>query len=285
MSGLERRESFAPGSPCGLREMIRISLPYIWSLAQELEPLANLPEKDVPAIDVLIPLFTANNALQTLSGSLFGPYLRTSFALAQQLSTLLISVTANTDYSRNVSQFELWQIRQTFGQYKTALLAELGTFNSYFVTAKGPYDMFSLLAFGENLFPADLASKVPEAIIDIKEAAKALCFEVPTACGFHTFRATESVLRRYYSLETGGAAAPRIRNIGVYLHALKQAKKGDPKILASLKQMADLHRNPVIHPEVVLTTEEAIAILGIARSVVTAMLAKLPVIPPTTSTP
>jgi hypothetical protein len=145
--------------------------------------------------------------------------------------------------------------------------------------------MYSLLIVGESLFPLDLAIKVPEAIVDAREAAKALCYEVPTACGFHIFRATESVLRKYYTHVTEGKAAPKVRSIGVYLSALKQSAKGDQKILASLKQMTDLHRNPLIHPEVVLTTEEAIATLGIARSVITAMLVVLPAQPPTTSSP
>jgi hypothetical protein len=102
--------------------------------------------------------------------------------------------------------------------------------------------------------------------------------------GFHAFRVTESVLRKYYSHVTGGQAQPKVRNIGVYLNALKQSNKGDAKILAALKQMTDLHRNPLIHPEVILTTEESIATLGIARSVITAMLTVLPVQPPTTTT-
>jgi hypothetical protein len=83
---------------------------------------------------------------------------------------------------------------------------------------------------------------------------------------------------------TGGKAPPKVRNIGVYVNAMRQSGHGDPKILAVLKQMADLHRNPLIHPETVLTTDEALAILGIARSAVTAMLAVLPSLPPTTTT-
>ncbi len=51
---------------------------------------------------------------------------------------------------------------------------------------------------------------------------------------------------------------------------------------ASLQQLARLHRNPIIHPEVILTVDEAITILGIVRSVIGAMLAVLPDVPPTT---
>ena len=179
--------------------------------------------------------------------------------------------------------YELWSIQNAYAQYKTALLAELGTFNTYFVTQKGAFDMYSLLGFGETLFPAELGTKVPEALADAREAAKALAYEVPTACGFHTFRVTESVLRKYY-VHVTGKRPPRVRNIGVYLNSLKQTKKGDEKIVTALKQMTDLHRNPLIHPEAILTNEEAIATLGIARSAITAMLAALPVPPPTTTT-
>ena len=157
-------------------------------------------------------------------------------------------------------------------------------FNSYFVTQKGGFDTVSLLAYGENLFPTDLGSKVPEAIVDAREAGKCLAFEISTACGFHAFRATESVLRRYHAHVTGGAAPPKLRTLGVYIKSLTSSGKGDPKVLASLKQMTDLHRNPIAHPEAVLTTEEAISILGVSRSAIGAMLAVLPVIPPTTGT-
>jgi hypothetical protein len=84
---------------------------------------------------------------------------------------------------------------------------------------------------------------------------------------------------------TGGIAPPKVRNIGVYLESLKRLKKGDPKVIASIKQIADLHRNPLIHPETVLTMEEAISIMGISRSAVAAMLVEIPTIMPTTAVP
>jgi hypothetical protein len=253
-----------------------------------LEPLASLPVGRVVKYgEIFLPLASAEASLNTLiTSSLFSAYLRSSQVLSRQLLSAIQSHTGQVgDFDRELGLYDLWSVKNLYEQYKVALLAELGSFNAYFVTAKGGFDMYSLLISGELLFPLDLATKVPEAIVDVREAAKALCYEVTTACGFHIFRATESVLRKYYGHVTGGAAPPKVRNIGVYLNALKQAGKGDPKILASLKQMTDLHRNPLIHPEVVLTLEESIATLGIARSVVTAMLAVLPVQPPTTSIP
>ena len=47
-------------------------------------------------------------------------------------------------------------------------------------------------------------------------------------------------------------------------------------IVEAIKQMTKLHRNPLVHPEVILRTEEAIGIIGMARSAIAAMLAALP---------
>jgi len=41
----------------------------------------------------------------------------------------------------------------------------------------------------------DVPAKVPSALFDAREAGKCLAYELPTACGFHIFRATESATR------------------------------------------------------------------------------------------
>jgi len=220
------------------------------------------------------------------AGSLYAPYLRSSTPFA---SVLLESIRSlididNLNLSKDIPIFGCSNVKYQFDQYKIALLAELGSLNAYFVTKKGSHDTYTLLSSGEELFPNDLGTKVPEAVFDIKEAAKCLAFELPTACGFHTFRALESVVRKYYSHVTGGAATPKVRNLGVYINAIRQSGKGDARVLAALKQITDLHRNPLIHPEAVLGNEEAITILGIARSVAGTMLAELPPVPQTTAT-
>ncbi|MGA2818471.1 MAG: hypothetical protein ABSE67_19720 [Xanthobacteraceae bacterium] len=104
----------------------------------------------------------------------------------------------------------------------TALLAEVGTFPAYFVSQKGGFDTLTLLDQPSRMFPTDLASKMPEAMFDIGEAGKALCYETPTACGFHVFRAVETVLRRYYHNVTGSNIQPKVRNIAVYIYAMRQ---------------------------------------------------------------
>jgi hypothetical protein len=133
--------------------------------------------------------------------------------------------------------------------------------------------MFNVAAF----FPADLSPKVPEAIDDFQQATKCLAFELPTACGFHLHRGTESVLHRYWDAVTGGKDRPRNRNIGDYLAALDQQNLGDARLKSSLRDLKDLHRNPLIHPEHSLkSVDDAISLFGIVRTVVTEMLKAIP---------
>jgi hypothetical protein len=74
-----------------------------------------------------------------------------------------------------------------------------------------------------------------------------------------------------------------MRNIMVYVRTIRDAKCGDEKILSVIEHMSKLHRNPIAHPEVALSLDEAMSTLGMARSVVTAMLSALPVPPQTTT--
>jgi hypothetical protein len=57
---------------------------------------------------------------------------------------------------------------------------------------------------------------------------------------------------------------------------MEDKKKGSPKVIAALKQIASLHRNPLIHPEDSLTVDQAVGLIGICVSAVNQMLAEMP---------
>lgn len=64
---------------------------------------------------------------------------------------------------------------------------------------------------------------------------------------------------------------------GAEQSALEQKKAGDPAVLSALKDMKDLHRNPLIHPEHFLeTVDDAIALVGGIQAVVVPMLKAIP---------
>ena len=265
--------------------MLPISLPYVIQLSDQLERLTELPEEDVDRWPAVLPLFIASGALrQLLSESIYSRYLRSSRGLGEELLAMLDRHTVGEDKDREqIQSHDLWLIKSKYGEYRIVLLSELGSLATFFVTQKGGFDTAALLWEGETLFSEELGTKVPEAVFDAKEAAKCLAFEVSTAAGYHLFRVTECVLRRYYSHVTGGSPHPKHRNIGVYLRAMRSVGAGDPRIIESLQQLSDLHRNPLIHPEIALTPDEALALAGMARSVTTAMMAKMPIPPQTTS--
>ena len=68
-----------------LGPMIRISLPFIFRLADQMEGITSLPDKDAPWADVWIKIFMAEAAVEALvTSSLYAPYLRTSYTSAQE---------------------------------------------------------------------------------------------------------------------------------------------------------------------------------------------------------
>ena len=172
----------------------------------------------------------------------------------------------------------LWSIHHDREQFKSVFFAELSVLPAFLATGKEGYDVNTLIDEGQKLFPALTISKCPEAESDMREAGKALAFELATSCGFHIFRVTESVFKRYWDHVSGGDDRSNF-TIGYYAKELENKNLGDKKIWETLKQLASLHRNPLIHPEVNLTVEEAIDTLGIARSVIAAMLRVMPDIP------
>jgi len=268
--------------------VIRISLPYIYQLASVLEQLENVNSID-DGPEAFFLLSSAKHRIEALlEASVFGENIRSSRDLADQLIGHLSAEIDKAEAKDTLGEYSLddfaaYLIKDGFEQFKIAFLAELNILPSYFVSQKGGYDTEVLISRGENIFPASLYAKVPEATFDAAEAGKALAFEMPTACGFHTFRSLEAVVRRYFTHVTGGQATPKVRSLGTYIAALKKSGKADDKILGALVQLKDLHRNPLIHPDAVLTNEEAVTTVGLACSAMQSMLNVLQMAEPTTT--
>jgi hypothetical protein len=109
---------------------------------------------------------------------------------------------------------------------------------------------------------------------DIAEAGRCLAFELPTAAAFHLTRAAESVIREYYGLIVGTLPKVKQRNWGAYIKKLRE-HGADQRILAALDQIKDLHRNPILHPELQLELDEAISLVGIIESAISSMVAEI----------
>lgn len=261
--------------------MLRVSIPWMLNVSSAMERLDLVSAG--PLQNSWYILFNANAQLEALFDlSIYRPHLRISREKATQLRDAIQAVLAGqTDATRQISEAERLRIQYATNDFRSVFLSEIGVLPVFLASEKEGYDLHVLIDSGERLFPSDLLQKAPEAMEDCRQAGKALAYELATACGFHVFRVTESVLKRYWDYMSR-KQRPNLETLGNYAAELEKGSFGEAKIWESIKQMTKLHRNPLIHPEVLLTVEEAIGIVGIARSVVGAMLYVLPDVPPTT---
>jgi hypothetical protein len=256
-----------------VRDMIPIDGFYLYSSGYQIHPLSEM-KGNAPFQDWHIPLLIGQGAVETLlEKSIY--QLKFSKAVGQKLLDAIKALTLDGDRTNDINMYEAYLVTSALSEFETVLTAELSQLNIFMVVKKRGYDTSDLVHKGWVLFPDEIVTKVPESLPDLGYAARCIAFELPTAAGFHMHRANESVLHHYYDAVTGGAARPTSRNIGDYLTALRT--QGDQKILSALKDLKDLHRNPLIHPEHTLeSVDEAIALLGSIQAAVVLMLREIP---------
>ena len=74
--------------------------------------------------------------------------------------------------------------------------------------------------------------------------------------------------------------------MGDYLKQLDDLNAGDQKVRSALKDLKDLHRNPLIHPEHSLeSADEAIALMNGIHTIMVHMLKVIPVATPAPAAP
>jgi hypothetical protein len=219
-------------------------------------------------------LLTAKSEIEFLQGQDLMP-LKSSRGYAITLHSAIVKVLDNQpDYVLTMD--DLYAVWSALDSFEIAYNAENSIADTFVVTPKAGYDTTVLIESGEKNFPPELATKAPDAVDDIRNAGKCLAFGLGTACGFHLLRAFETVVLAYRKHLLNSEADPANRNLGRYIKDMEDAKVGDPKILGTLRQIKDLHRNSLLHPEDNLTVEEAVRLLGIVVSAVGAMIDQLP---------
>lgn len=153
-------------------------------------------------------------------------------------------------------------------EFETVFTAELQTVDTYLISQTGIYKTSDLIEHAERIFPESVLATIPDhAVKDIRDCGKCLAFDLPTSAGFHMLRATEALIREYMTVVVGTPPKLKSRNWGRYLDILKK-HGADPRILAALDQIREMHRNPIMHPEDFLSAEEASTLLGVAQGVV-----------------
>ncbi|QDC09142.1 hypothetical protein FHY55_07760 [Oceanicola sp. D3] len=258
--------------------MPRITMQWVTDCVSAIRDLKTMPESS-STLDVVMAVINARLKLDDLyQGSVYASYLKVSVGEANKFKAKLDDI--NEKYVRDLNQemerADVMSLRGSASTLLSILSSELGVAPVFLLERKEGYDTDTLCSAGHQLFPTSIIVKVPDVWDDMQEAGKALAFDLPTACGFHVFRVLESTLRAYWDCVSDKKKRPKPATIGNFARALKEENLGEEKIWETLSQISRLHRNPIMHPEVLLTNEEAIETLGIARSAIGAMARVLP---------
>jgi hypothetical protein len=257
----------APVEGCAMKQINTYGL---YQLANQLAPLRTLPDdcKALTKNEHAYVLFLASYWIDSFFNINKVVPLELSGDAATELTHALETVSSKLwrNPPDEVHQYELNAIQAKLTQLETVMGLELQRHQTYLVSQIGGYSMPLLATKAEvNILEDALAVIGDQAKKDFREAGRCLAFEVPTAAGFHAMRATENVLRRYYTLVTG-KPIDRI-DWGTCTADLKKVK-ANQKVVQVLDQIRDLHRNPLMHPEEFLSMKEAISLFDIAKSAI-----------------
>jgi hypothetical protein len=88
-------------------------------------------------------------------------------------------------------------------------------------------------------------------------------------------RAIEGVMALYYARVVGKPMPTRMRNWGIYIQALRKSPGADAKIVGFLDHIRENYRNPITHPEIVLTSDEAEILLSVGVGAIRQMILEM----------
>jgi len=175
--------------------------------------------------------------------------------------------------------------RLMFGieHFRGLLFEELGYLDLFSITEKRLYNMKGLIFNAEKVLPETVINEISlECKQEVQEAGRALAFDLPTACGFHAFRALEMIVLMYFPVLGLDLPKEQIRSLGNYIKLLKGEqldgqkvepdKVVDPKITTMLEQLKKFYRNPLIHPELTLEEEEAQSLFTLISDAISQMV-------------
>lgn len=176
------------------------------------------------------------------------------------------------DMEKPVGPYNAYSITGNLQTFETVLSAELQSISTYWVSRKLAYETRLLIEDGEKLLPDKIRTEVPDVTVqELKQAGKCIAFDIPTAAGFHIIRATEAMIRKYYTVVVKKPPKPKMRNWGAYIKNLEGAG-ADTKVTGFLDHIRENYRNPVLHPEETLSPEDAQALLGVCISAIVTMV-------------
>lgn len=192
---------------------------------------------------------------------------------AELLAEIKKPGTPNT--ANSISYVEL-----LLSRFETSLEDDLTRLPTYLIERVGAYSIDQLIASAENVFPEKMRRKglIPDqAILDFKSAGACLAYDLPTACGFHVYRATDAMLREYCK-HFNAVPSGNSRDWGTFIRELKKVvldstvtKKPNERTVELIDSIRSQDRNPLVHPELNLDSDGALLMFDLCKNAVSLM--------------
>lgn len=272
--------------------MEKINLTWFYQLGMHLHPLTEMKPADEKPYTIAIASVWARGAVEMLLERF------PTISFCRDAGQELIVAGKNVLKWLNETPYgklkELYPKAGVFQEvidkakvFETVVSAELQKLDTYYVTKKGIYDTTDLIEQAEKTLPVSVLDKINEDILrEIRESGKCLAFDCATASGFHIIRAIEAVMYDYYIFVCKPTSKEKLNSWADYISALynltndtnvkKSISEDVKKVIALLQQIKDQDRNLIMHPEVVLTPDDAHKLFEIAKGAIIAMADRLP---------
>ncbi len=268
-------ESFEPlvRSPKEVSDVERIDPYNFFEMGATISALKFEQGVDVSSSDALLPVVMASWRLdRLLDGHPLEIVVSRTAAesLRDRLNYIADKITGSTSADGSVTDAE-WQavsvsetgyLRGLVEKFEAVFSAEMDMAATYSVPRKGIYSTPALVDEAETAFDDLLRGVIPtKSLGDFHQAGRCMAFNLPTAAGFHACRAIEGLLEVYYQTFTGKEGT--LNGWNDYIKALEKVSEGgaqpspEDKTLASLKQIKDSNRNPLMHPRETLDEPSA----------------------------
>src|SRR6266404_2343755 len=250
--------------------------PYSYfRLGAAMKDLLNMADEPGSLGNVILTVFEARQALDELVKS----GLEHSKAAARDLLETLRSISQDArdeegaiDWNKPVQSYRVSHIKQRVRELEIILTRECPTLPVFFIPAKGLNRTSDLIKQAELVFPEEVRKLLPSNAVDeIRQAGKALAFDMFTSYAFHMMRAAEililGLVRDYYPVTLKESQ----RNLGQYVSLLSQ-NGAAPELVRFLDELLRVERNEGIHPTKLLTEVDAEVIVTAARGAIIAVV-------------
>jgi hypothetical protein len=253
----------------------KVSEYHLYELAVAIHPLTDVPDGSLYS-GIWLSWMNARDALQKLfqqrqlefcydaANKLYGAI---NDVVPAEWEKVFEKIPGKDDTEEALSYSEIRSVTAAAQEFETVLRTELNNADTYFIDPKGTHKTSVLLTDASREIPDNILKEAPQIVEDFKQAGRCLLFDNSTAVGFHLMRAIESVIYEYMKKLTGKDLPVKSRNWGAYIRVLK-ANNGEPKVIGMIEHIKDTYRNPILHPEVTLSPEEAQVLFGLAVSAI-----------------